>query len=55
MDEIHEQSFGKNDDNQIQIPYNSQFQSLENDNPNIINNNLDINTSDLDIISKQNK
>ena len=55
MDEIHEQSFGKNDDNQIQIPYNSPFQSLENDNPNVINKNIDINSSDLDIISKQNK
>ena len=55
MDEIHEQSFGNNDDNQNQIPYNINYQSLENDNPNIINKNNDINSIDNDIISKQNK
>ena len=55
MDEIHEQSFGNNDDNQNQIPYNINYQSLENDNPNIINKNNDINKIDNDIISKQNK
>ncbi len=52
MDEIHEQSFGKNDDIKENIPYNS---DKSNNNQNLINNNTNENLPDLDSITKQNK
>ena len=49
-DEFHEQSFGKNENNENQN--NSELDLPKNDNKSIIN---EINKSDFDIISKQNK
>ena len=53
MDEIHEQSFGKNTDNESQK--NSLIDSPENNNIQNIQNIFEINKLDFDINSKQNK
>jgi hypothetical protein len=50
MDEIHDQSFGKNNDNESQ-----KNSILDSPNNNKIQNINEINKSDFDIISKQNK
>ena len=50
MDEIHDQSFGKNNDNESQ-----KNSLLDSPNNNKIQNINEINKSDFDIISKQNK
>ena len=56
MEEIHEQSFGKNDSIKENIPYNSESNlPISNDNQNIINNNINENIPDFDVLTKQNK